>query len=168
MKKALIIIAKHMFQDKEYADVISVLGQAIVGTTTASSSAGEATGKFGGKTKIDITLDQVKVSDYDVIIFIGGPGADEYFNSPRAHSIAKETVSSGKILAAICIAPTILANAGVLKGKKATVFPTGSQDLTRGGANYTGTHVEIDGKIITADGPNSANAFGQAIVKALK
>ena len=168
MKKALLIIAKTMFQDHEYRDTRAVLEKAGVQITTASSSSGTASGKFGGNQKVDITIDQANVADYVTVIFIGGPGTGEYFNSARAHTLAKETLAAGKILAAICIAPVILANAGILKGKKATVFPSGGQDLVRGGANYTKAPVEVDGKIITADGPQSAPAFGTAVANALK
>ncbi|MDD5086856.1 MAG: DJ-1/PfpI family protein, partial [Candidatus Nanoarchaeia archaeon] len=74
---------------------------------------------------------------------------------------------SGKITAAICIAPVILANAGVLDGKKATVFPSGKDDIMVRGADYTGEQVTQDGKVITANGPAAARSFGEAIVKEL-
>lgn len=168
MKKALLIIAKNLFQDHEYRDTRAELEKAGVQITTASSSLGTATGKFGGSQKVDITIDQANVADYDAAVFIGGPGAGEYFNSARAHAIAKETLAAGKILAAICIAPVTLANAQVLRGKKATVFSSGGQDLIKGGANYTKAPVEIDSNIITADGPQSAPAFGATLANALK
>jgi protease I len=72
------------------------------------------------------------------------------------------------ILAAICAAPSILANAGLLKGKTATSFPDEGENLKAKGANFTGQGLEIDGRIITADGPAHAKQFGEAIVKALK
>ena len=168
MPKALLIIAKNLFQDHEYHDTRAALKKAGIQITTASSSLGNASGKFGGSQKIDITIDQANAADYDAVIFIGGPGAGEYFESVRAHTLAKETLAARKILAAICIAPVILATAGVLKGKKATVFPAGGAALARGGADYTQASVETDGKLITADGPQSATAFGTAIAKAIK
>ena len=73
-----------------------------------------------------------------------------------------------KIIAAICIAPVTLANAGILNGKKATVFPSGKNDLIRNGAKYTGDSVTVDGNIITANGPMAAEAFGKKIVEMLK
>ena len=166
--KALMIIAHEMFRDEEYAEPKSVLEKVGFEITTASSKLGEATGRFGLKAKVDLTLDKVKVEDYDTVLFIGGPGSHGYYQDPLAHRIAKEAVEQGKVLGAICAAPGILANAGLLKGKKATVHEADIETLTKGGATYTGKGIEIDDKIITADGPKNARAWGETIVKALK
>jgi protease I len=67
------------------------------------------------------------------------------------------------------MAPTILSKAGVLRGKRATVFPS-AEDIKivkDGGAQYTGANVETDGRLITADGPQSAERFAEAIGKIL-
>jgi len=161
-----MIIGFENFRDEEYRDPKAVLEKAGVEVTTASAKLGTARGKHGMSAKVDITLDQVKVEDYDAILFIGGPGCYVYYDDPSAHKIARETIKQGKILGAICAAPGILANAGVLKGKKATMF-TDDGTLAKGGAAYTGKGVEVDGKIITATGPSTAKAWGEAIVKAL-
>lgn len=166
-KKAIMIVAYEMFRDEEYAEPKAVLEKAGFEITTASSKLGEATGRFGLKAKVDLTLDKVNIGDYDTVLFIGGPGSHGYYQDPQAHRIAKEAVEQGKLLGAICAAPGILANAGLLKGKKATVHEGDIAALTQGGANYTGKGVEIDGNIITADGPKHAKAWGEAIVKAI-
>ena len=63
------------------------------------------------------------------------------------------------------IAPTILAAAGILKHKRATVFADSKKSqvkfLEEHGASYTGAHVEVDGQLITGDGPDSADEFGK-------
>ena len=107
------------------------------------------------------------VGDYDAVVFIGGSGAQQYLDDPLAQSIAEESVGQEKITAAICLAPVILANAGILEGKSATCYPTTSNSLTDAGVNYTANPVEKDGDIITADGPASARQFGEEILKAL-
>jgi protease I len=107
-------------------------------------------------------------SDYDAVIFVGGVGAEEYWDDATAHAIATATVNTGKLLCAICIAPVTLAKAGVLKGKRVTVFSSERDKLEAEGAIYTGKNVEVDGKIITANGPNAATEFAEAIVKALQ
>jgi len=165
-KKAAMIIAFERFRDEEYAEPKAVLEKAGFTVTTASSKLGTATGKLGMKAKVDITLGQVKVEDYDTVLFIGGPGSFDYYDNPTCHKIAQETVKQGKLLGAICAAPGILARAGVLKGKKATMFDD-TGEFAKAGAHFTGKGVEIDGKIITATGPQTAKAWGQAIVKAL-
>lgn len=165
-KKAVMIIAFERFRDEEYSYPKEVFEKAGITVTTASSKLGMATGKLGMKTKVDITLDQVKVEDYAAVVFIGGPGSLDYYDNTTCQKIARETVKQGKILGAICAAPGILARAGVLKGKMATMFED-TGELAKGGATYTGAGVEIDGKIITATGPSTARAWGEAIVKAL-
>ena len=166
-KKAVMIIAFEGFRDEEYREPKAVLEKAGIEVTTASSKLGTATGKLGMKAKVDIILDQVKISNYDAILFIGGPGCYSYYNDSTAHKIAQEAVKEGKLLGAICAAPGILANAGVLKGKKATMF-TDDGTLAKGGATYTGKGVEVDGKIITATGPSTARAWGEKIKEALR
>lgn len=162
-----MIIAFENFRDEEYKEPKVIFEKAGVKVITASSKLGTATGKLGMKTKVDITLDQLKAAAYDAVLFIGGPGCYDYYNDPAAHKIAKDTISQGKLLGAICAAPGILSNAGVLKGKKATMFADDGT-LAKGGATYTGKGVEIDGKIITATGPQTAKAWGEAILKALQ
>jgi protease I len=166
-KKALFIIAAKDFQEQEFSRPFSELSRSGVAITVASTVSGEAVGTDGSKARVDIQLDQVRVDDYDAIVFIGGQGAAQYVDDPLAHTLAQEAVKKKKLVAAICMGPLILAKAGVLKGKKATVFPTLADQLKSEGVKYTGKPVERDGRIITADGPDSATAFGQEISKAL-
>lgn len=166
-KKALFIIAAQDFQDQEFSRPFSALSANGVAVTVASTIEGEATGMNGAKARVDIQLKDARVDDYDAIVFIGGSGTTQYVDDPLAHSIAQDAVKKKKLLAAICMGPLVLANAGVLKGKKATVFPSLAEPFKQKGAKYTGNPVERDGRIITADGPDSAAAFGQEINKAL-
>ena len=91
-----------------------------------------------------------------------------YYSAGRvALNIARQAVGKGKVLAAICIAPAILADAGVLEGVRATSFSSERGRLRKGGARYTGAAVEWDGLIITGSGPMAASQFGRAIADAL-
>ena len=166
-KRIVMIIAFERFRDEEYSFPKEVFNKAGIDVTTASSKSGTATGKLGMKAKVDITLDQLKVADYNAVLFIGGPGSFDYYDNAECHKIAQETIKQNRILGAICAGPGILARAGVLKGKKATMFED-TGELAKGGAVYTGQGVEIDGQIITATGPETAKAWGEAIVRALK
>ncbi len=167
-KKALMIIAERNFRDEELLKPQKILENGGVKVTVTSTSLQNARGMLGATVKPDILLSSVKVEDYDVIIFVGGSGASQYWNNPLAHSIAQEALQKGKILCAICIAPVTLANAGILSGKKATVFSSEISKLEAKGAIYTGKPVQVDGKIITGEGPQAAEEFGEAIVKALE
>ena len=167
-KKVLMIIAERNFRDEELLKPKKILEDRGVEVTVASTSLQNVRGMLGATVKPDILLSSVEVQDYDVITFVGGSGASQYWNDPLAHSIAQEAVEKGKILGAICIAPVTLANAGVLSGKKATVFSSEISKLEAKGAIYTGKPVQVEGKIITGEGPQAAEQFGEAIVKALE
>jgi protease I len=166
-KSILMIIAHQDFRDEEYAEPRQIFEARGAAVTVASSSLEVAKGALSAQVKPDLLLEDVAVGDYDAIVFVGGPGAQEYWNDSVAHAVAQEAVAQGKVLAAICIAPATLAKAGVLQGKKATVFSSEREALKAGGANYTGASVERDGLIITADGPKAAAEFAEEIAKAL-
>lgn len=173
MKKVLMIIAKEGFRDEEFQVPYNRFKENNLEVTVASSSLGEARGKFGATAKVDVAIDKVEPADFDAVVFVGGPGASEYFNNPTAHRIAKEMLNSQKIVGAICIAPVTLANAGILKGKKATVWSSsedqfGIEQLKSKGAKYRGNPLEVDGNIITANGPQAAVEFASKILEKLK
>ena len=166
MAKALLIIAQKGYQDLEYAGTRKGLENASYAITLASTEAGECIGKFGGKEKATIILRDTDVSLFDVIAFIGGPGAAALADNEDAKRVARDAVAFGKVLGAICIAPTILARAGVLKGKRATVWDSEGEQaalLESGGAFYTGNAVTVDGKIVTGNGPAAAEEFGRVL-----
>ena len=171
-KKIVMIIAFQGFQDIEYANTRAEIEKRGYDITVVSSSLGEATGKFGKRVAVDNLLNEVSVDEYDAVVFIGGPGAAEYIDNGTAHNLAKEAIKKNKVLAAICIAPDILAKAGVLKGKKATVWSSiidrrPIKILEDNGAIYVDRPVVVDGKIITANGPSAAKEFGETITKLL-
>jgi protease I len=164
-KKAALIIASQNFQDGELFDTKRVLDAAQMQTVIASSRQGVKRGALGNLAEASIPINRLKVQEYDAIIFIGGVGASEYVMSPTALNVARETVRNGKVLAAIGVAPTILANAGVLAGIRATSFPSEQGVLIQANAIYTGNPVERDRFIITAVGPAAAIPFGRVIVE---
>jgi len=166
-KKVLMVIAHRDFRDEEYQVPRRYLEERGAEVRVASSSADTAKGMLGAQVKPDLVLEDVRVDDYDAIVFVGGTGAQEYWDNPTAHAIAREALEKGKLLAAICIAPVTLARAGLLEGKKATVFHSVAGEIKKGGANYTGKSVERDGLLITANGPQAAEAFAAEIARAL-
>jgi protease I len=171
MKKALIIVAQQGYQPYEYGTPKKILEDAGVEIITASKEIGTCTAADGTTTEATIAISEVNVSDYDAIVFIGGPGAVNYQQDVQAHLTAQEAINREKVLAAICIAPTILAYAGVLEGKKATVWNEDNDQaeiLTKNGAEFTNESITVDGKIITANGPPAAEEFGKKIVEMLK
>ena len=167
-KRAVMIIAHSNYRDEELKVPFDILKSGGVDVKVASNDLGVAKGMLGGVTTPDMLVGDINVEDFDAVIFVGGAGASCYWDDKTAHRIANETIAKGKLLGAICIAPVTLANAGVLKGKNATVWASEGKALQAGGAHYTKKGVEIDGNIITANGPVSAEAFGKAILNKLK
>ena len=173
-KKIALIIASRDFRDEEYFFAKQDLEDEGAQVVTVSSVAGSAMGKEGGEVKVDVLLKDLKVDDYDAILFIGGPGAYNYFDNPTCHQIAKDAVEKGKVLGAICSAPAILAKAGVLDGKKATVWSSNIDKslvkiLQNNGAEYaSGLVVVTDGRIVTADGPEATHDFARAIINVFR
>lgn len=171
-KNVAMIIASEKFRDEEYQKPRKIFEDQGATVTVFSSSLNESVGMLGAKAKPDKLIKDLNVDNFDAVVFVGGMGSSEYWDDKTAHEIARNTVEKDKLLSAICIAPVTLANAGVLEGKKGTVWTDEKGEIkekfTSKGVNYTGKTVEIDGNIITGNGPEAAEEFGKAIVNALK
>ena len=122
----------------------------------------------GGLIPCEVALDNLRVEDYDAVVFIGGPGADGYYANQTALGIAREAAARHKVIAAIDTAPAILANAGVLRGVRATGYISLREGMQQGGSHYTGNPVERDGLVITASGPLAVIPFANSIAGALQ
>lgn len=171
-KRVVMVIAFQGFRDEEYFVPKEILERAGVEVKTASIKLGIAMGDEGGEASIDFLISAIRPEEFDAVIFVGGPGCLQYLDNDDAYHLARETVSQNKILAAICISPVILAKAGVLKEKKATVWnspldKTPLKILEENGAEYIDKDVVRDGKIITANGPSAAEEFAQKILENL-
>lgn len=170
--KIAIVIAFRDFRDPEYFIPKQVLRGAGAKITAVSTSLGIAVGADGGEERIGVLIENLKVEDFDAVVFIGGPGCLKYLDNEKSYRVIKEAFSKGKVLGAICISPVVLAKAGVLKGKKATVWSSSLDKspirmLEGEGSVYCDEAVVVDGKIVTANGPVAAKDFGEALVKVL-
>ena len=166
--KILMVIAPEQFRDEEYTEPREVFEKAGIEVTVVSARLGKAVGKFGLEVQVDKLLKETHATDYDAIVFVGGTGSRIYFDDPEAHRLIREAETGERIIGAICAAPGTLAKTGLLKGKRATSYIEESEILKQGGALFTGKSVEVDGRVITGDGPKSATAWGEKIVEMLK
>jgi len=166
-KRVVMVIAHSRFRDEELLEPKAILEGAGASVTIACSSLEEATGMLGATVKPNVLLSDVSADGFDAVVFVGGAGASEYFNDATAHALARDAAGKGKVVAAICIAPSTLANAGLLQGKRATCWSSEADNLKARGADYTGATVERDGLIITGQGPKAAREFGQALAQVL-
>lgn len=166
------MVAFRDFQDVEYFITRNILAGSGAEITTISSQKGLAIGADGGEAQVNSVASEVKVEDFDAVVFIGGVGMVKKMNDENFQKIAKETLKQDKVLGAICVAPALLAKAGVLEGKKATVWSSSLDKsavkiLKAGGAQYVAEDVVVDGKLVTASGPIAARKFAETLVEAL-
>lgn len=166
-KKVLMVIAPQEFRDEEYEHPKEVLEARGADVVTASVEPGVCTGKLGATATATVRVAEADALDYDAVVFVGGAGSKVYFDDPFAHALARAAREEDRVLGAICIAPSILANAGLLQGWPATAFETERENLEAHGSIWTGEPVTVEGHTITANGPDAARAFGEAIAEAL-
>jgi len=167
-RKIAMVIAYRDFRDEEFKVPQKVFTDEGAAVTVFSSKTGKAYGMLGAQVPVDQAIGDLKVDEYDAVVFVGGAGVkDEYWNNATAQAIAKQAVEKGKVLGAICIAPVVLANAGVLEGKQCTVWSDVSGEVKKKGGQYAGKPVVVDGKIVTGNGPEASKPFALAVVDAL-
>jgi len=165
----VFIIPQNDFRDEEYLVPKKIFGGLGAEIAVASEDTTIAKGMLGLSVKPDKRLKDVSLKDYDIIILVGGSGSVVFWSDEELHINLAEAADSGRIIGAICLAPGILARAGMLKGKKATVYasPGAKNLLKEEGAIYTGNDVERDGNIITANGPAASRSFADTLVAAI-
>ena len=163
--KVLLVISPTDFQDEEYKTTRRVVEDAGYEVMVASATSDTAVGMDGTQVQPDVALQDVDVDDYVAVAYIGGGGCTIYYNDPDALAIAEEAYDKGMTVGAICLAPGILAIAGILQGKEATVDPGGITLLEENGATFVDQDVVVDGKVVTACGPPASQDFGEALVE---
>ena len=170
-KKILLVIAHEGFQPVEYSASRAAIESAGHQVIVASDGEGEANSALDFlPAKIDINVKDAKASDYDGIFLIGGPGAMDHLDNEDTYRLAREAESQGKLWGAICCAPRILSNAGLLRDKKVTGWDGDdklNEIFSSAGAEYVRKPVVTDGKLFTADGPKATEEWSKAIIAAL-
>jgi len=167
MARILIPLAQGC-EELEAVTVIDLLRRAGLEVTSAGLDDGPVTASRGTRLLPDISLDEVMAESFDMIVLPGGlPGADNLDRDPRIHSLLKRMADAGRYTAAICAAPKVLANAGLLDGKRATSY-TGVIDAMGLSATQVLTQpVVSDGHVITSQGPGTAMDFALTLIEKL-
>lgn len=168
----LLVIASEGFQQVEYGVTKKILTDAGFTVITASNASDKAIAKDGSKVSVDITLNHVKIDNYQGIFFIGGPGTLDHLDNSTSYKILQEAHLQHKPLGAICIATRILAKAGVLRDKYATGW---NEDgllnalYAENDVTYVSEEkVVVESNVITATDPSVAQQFGEHIVELLQ
>ncbi len=167
MARVLVPIAQGC-EELEAITIVDLLRRAEIEVTTAGLEEGPVTASRGVKLIPDTDLDAVLDEDFDMIVLPGGlPGADHLDNDPRIKTLLQNMAKSGKYTAAICAAPKVLANAGILEGKTATSYPGFLENLDLPNTQLSDKAVVIDGKVITSRGPGTAMDFALEIIETI-
>ncbi|MCW1301268.1 MAG: DJ-1/PfpI/YhbO family deglycase/protease [Candidatus Nanoarchaeia archaeon] len=173
--QVLYVIAPQDFRDEEYFKPLEILKKAGIQVITASLRKGKCIGMFGGNANAELSIKEAidKVDSFDALIIAGGSGAVKLREDSDMIELVKKFYEKKKLVAAICISPTILAKAGILKGKQATVWSSALDKsninlLQKYGAIYKEEKVVIDDNIVTASGPEAAQQFGEVILRKLR
>lgn len=165
MPKVVMLLADG-FEEVEAVAIVDVLRRAEIAVTLAGLHDGPVASARNIKVLPDTVIDSVQSEDFDMIVLPGGqPGSDNLNGDPRVVALIKEFNAKGKLTGAICAAPYVLANAGILSGKRATSYPTYREKL--GNAVYEEKTVVEDGTVMTSRGPGTAFCFGLSIVAKL-
>ena len=165
MKKILMVIASKNFRDDELSIPKKFFESKKTQVDVASTTKEKVLGMLGSVLKPDLLIKDTVLDEYEAVVFVGGIGVDDYklYENPEYVQLAKKAFLKAKIVAAICIAPKILAAAGLLKNKKATVSSSGIPYLKEKGALVVNQDVVQDGIIITASGPQASQKFAETI-----
>ena len=120
---------------------------------------------WGDKLKVDKSLDQADPEDYDALVLPGGViNPDHLRMEPKAVQFVKDFARTGRTIAAICHGPWTLIEAGLVRGKKMTSWPSLKTDLKNAGANWVDEPVVKDGNLVTSRKPDDIDTFSRAIM----
>jgi 4-methyl-5(b-hydroxyethyl)-thiazole monophosphate biosynthesis len=156
------------FEEIEAVTIVDLLRRAEIEVHTAALAGRRVTGSHGIAVEADRTLDDVRSADYDMIVLPGGmPGADHLRKDARVLRLLRETAASGRFVAAICAAPGVLAQAGLLEGRAATSYPGFLKPDSAPGMRLSDAAVVVDGKVVTSRGPGTAIDFTLALIELL-
>ena len=169
MAKVYVFLADG-FEDVEALIPIDVLRRGGVEVVTVSTTEFPLVeSAHGVNIEADLQFDQADYADADLLMLPGGmPGASNLFEHEGVCEAVKAQFEAGKKVAAICAAPAVvLAQIGVLNGKKATCYPGFEKALDDAGATYTGDLVTVDGNVTTAEGPAAAFPYAYELLTQL-
>ncbi len=160
-KRILVPLAEG-FEEMEASIIVDVLRRAEFEVVVAGLSGLDVKGAHALRFNADRVLEGLSAKDFDAVVLPGGmPGAKHLRESPLLLELVREASAAGKVVAAICAAPTALEAAGLLAGKQATSYPGHALPS----ASYSEERVVVDGNLVTSRGPGTAFEFALALVE---
>lgn len=167
MAKVLVPLAQGC-EELEAVTIIDLLRRADITVVTAGLDDQIVTASRGVHLKPDTDLDSALKDEYDMVVLPGGlPGADHLDSDERIRELLIKMANSEKFTAAICAAPKVLGNAGLLNGKEATSYPGFIDQMNIPEMQYKEDAVVKDGMVITSQGPGTAMDFALVLIETL-
>jgi protease I len=167
--KKVAILVTDGFEQVELTGPRKALDQAGAKTEVVSPAKGQVKGwnhtEWGDKIPVDVPLQQARPENYDALLLPGGVmNPDHLRMDPDAVRFVKSFVDAGKPIAAICHGPWTLIEAGAVRGKKMTSWPSLQTDLRNAGAHWVDQQVVHDGNLVTSRKPDDIPAFNQEMI----
>jgi protease I len=167
--KKVAILVTDGFEQVELTEPRKALDQAGAKTEIVSPAKGQVKGwnhtEWGDKLPVDVPLQQARPDNYDALLLPGGVMSPDHLRmDPAAVRFVKSFVDAGKPIAAICHGPWTLIEAGAVRGKKMTSWPSLQTDLRNAGAHWVDQQVVHDGNLVTSRKPDDIPAFNQEMI----
>ena len=168
--KKVAILAANMFEQVELAEPKQALEDESAETQIVSLKPGEIQGfnhyDKADKFKVDKTVEEVSADEYDALMLPGGVGnPDNLRMDENAVQFVRSFFEQGKPVAAICHAPWTLVEAGVVRGRKLTSWPSLQTDIRNGGGNWVDEEVVVDSGLVTSRKPDDIPAFNKKMIE---
>jgi protease I len=171
-KKVAILVAEG-FEQSEMVEPRKALEQAGAETSIVSPAQGEVQGwnhfDKGERFKVDVPIDAAQARDYDALLLPGGvANPDQLRTHPKAVQFVREFAESGKPIGVICHGPWTLIEAGVVKGRTLTSWPSLKTDLTNAGARWVDREVVTDKGLVSSRKPADLPAFNRKLIEEIR
>lgn len=168
--KKIAILATDGFEEVELLEPRKALEEAGAKTQVISPKDGKIKSwnmkEWGGDLPVDVPLKSAKPDEFDALLLPGGVmNPDHLRMDPQAVTFVKHFVDEGKPIAAICHGPWTLVEAGAVRGKTMTSWPSLKTDLKNAGANWVDKEVVRDGEFVTSRKPDDIPAFNREMIR---
>lgn len=168
--KKVAILVEDGFEQIELTSPKQALEEAGAKTHIISPKQGKVKGwehtKWGDEFPVDVAIEQANANDYDALLLPGGVmNPDKLRTNKQAVQFVRSFFDQGKPVAAICHGPWTLIEAGVVKGRKVTSYPSIQTDLKNAGANWVDQEVVVDQGLVTSRNPDDLPAFNRKLVE---